>query len=165
MSPFAAAAAWNWLPPSRRSRPPRPLIYGRLQLTRAEISMRPPADPPACIASLRRGNPPPSSSPRSCRCRRWRWTRTAFSMPPPIRTGRCIASSIWPARAAAKGKEPATIKACQRILRLGIFRSRDEIHLGPGFRQCRQPVCRHRRSWRNLSGDSQGRAFRIFQKR
>ena len=54
--------------------------------------------------------------------------------------------------AAAKRKGDGEDQGLQRIFRLGIFRSRDEIHMGPGFRQRRQPVRGHRRSWRNLSG-------------
>ena len=121
--------------------------------------------PAACIASPRRDSPPPSSSHRNCRCRRWPWTRTAFSMPPPIRMARFIALSVGQ-HCGGQGKaEPDKTKSASEFSASVYFDPGTKYIWDLVFDNCRQPVCRDRRSRRNLSRHSQGGAFRLLQKR
>src|SRR5207248_10506772 len=90
----AAPEIWSSHLPSERSPPPHPLTSGRLPPIKQGIFTLPPEPQLVSIASLPRASPQQFLSRRSCKYRRWSWTRTVFSTPPLTRMARFIALNI-----------------------------------------------------------------------
>jgi len=63
-----------------------------------------------------------------------------------------------------KERRAGQARAQLRVEFLRIFRSCDEIYLGPAARRRRQPICGHRRQRRNLPGNAQSEHSVFFKR-
>ena len=106
---------------------------GNRRLVPKARSMPPPEHRRAFIALCRAASRSRFFSRRSCRCRRWWWTRTVPSTRPPIPTVRFTASSTSRRRRQGRLKDDK-IERRREWKSSVYFDPGSEVHLGPGAR-------------------------------